>query len=108
MLVPGRVYAASKKGLCDNTTTTEALKNCVHNNQIVKDLQVIINALSIGVAVIVVGMIILAGIQYMIAGDSPEAVAKAKDRIQNALIALLAFMLTFAFLQWLIPGGIFD
>lgn len=106
-LFPANTYAAAKKGSCVDTTTGEKLKDCVQNNQIVQDLQAIINALSTGVVIIVVGMIILGGIQYMMAGDSPEAIAKAKQRIINALIALFSFLLVFAFLQWLIPGGIF-
>jgi hypothetical protein len=60
-----------------------------------------------GVGVVVVGVIILGGIQYTMAGDNPQAVTAAKQRIINGLIALAAFLLMFAFLEWLIPGGIF-
>jgi hypothetical protein len=104
LVLPKRAYAA---GACDNTGTSAALQNCVKNNKITKDLEIIINVLSVGVGIVVVGMIIVGGIQYMAAGDNPNAVAAAKQRITNALIALVAFLLTFAFLQWLIPGGIF-
>lgn len=78
------------------------------NNCIVKDINQIVNFLSAGVAVVVVGVIIVGGIQYSMAGDKPEAVSAAKQRIINGLIALVAFILTFAFLQWLIPGGVFS
>lgn len=93
---------------CKNTTNSVALENCVENNTIVLWLQRIVNALSAGVAIIVVAMIMLGGIQYSMAGDNPQAVTAAKQRITNALIALAAFLLISTFLQWLIPGGIFD
>ncbi|HLG90755.1 MAG TPA: hypothetical protein VI336_01155 [Candidatus Saccharimonadales bacterium] len=76
-------------------------------NPIVEDINVVVNFLSIGVGVVVIAMIIIGGIQYSIAGDNPQAVNAAKQRIINALIALVAYIFMFAFLQWLIPGGIF-
>lgn len=76
-------------------------------NPIFKDINVIVAFLSAGVGVVVVGTIILGGIQYTMAGDNPQAITAAKQRIINGLVALLAFLLTFAFLQWIIPGGVF-
>jgi hypothetical protein len=99
-----KVYAADP---CKDTRTPENFQKCVNHNQIITDLQNIVNALSIGVAIIVVVMIIVGGVQYAAAGDSPEAVSKAKKRITNALIALLAFIFLDAFIQWLVPGGVF-
>jgi predicted small integral membrane protein len=79
----------------------------ISGTPIVKDLNDIIKFLSAGVGVIVTGAIIVGGIQYMTAGDNPSAVAEAKKRITNALIALVVFFFMFMFLQWLIPGGVF-
>ena len=92
---------------CNNTTTSDSLKKCVQNNGITKDLQLIVNVLSAGVGIVVIAMIILGGIQYSIAGDNAQAVSAAKQRITNALLALFAYLFIFAFLQWLIPGGLF-
>jgi hypothetical protein len=104
--LPATAMAAAA---CDKKNpTAKDLSNCLQTNPIVKDLNMIINFLSAGVGVIVIAVIILGGIQYSMAGDSPEATAKAKQRIMNGLIALLAFIFIFAFLQWLIPGGIFN
>lgn len=86
---------------CDKTT------GICSNNPIVKDLNAIVNVLSGLVGVVVVGTIILGGIQYAAAGDKAEAVSAAKKRITNGVLALLAFLFIFAFLQWLIPGGVF-
>ena len=76
-------------------------------NPITKDIQMAVNFLSAGVGIVVVAVIIIGGIQYMTAGDNPQALTTAKHRITNGLIALMAFLLTFAFLNWLIPGGVF-
>ncbi|OGC80452.1 hypothetical protein A2943_00400 [Candidatus Adlerbacteria bacterium RIFCSPLOWO2_01_FULL_51_16] len=73
----------------------------------VEDIQTVVNFLSAGVGIVVVAMIIIGGIQYTMAGDNPQAVSEAKSRIKNALFGLLAYALTFAFLNWLIPGGVF-
>lgn len=80
----------------------------LENNPIVKDINLIVNILSVGVGVIVVTLIIIGGIQYSIAGDNPQALTAAKQRITNALIALFAYLFIFAFLQWLVPGGVFS
>lgn len=104
--LPHYVYAAS----CQSTSSTNQsaeLQQCLKTNPIVKDIQTIVNFLSIGVGIVVVSMIIVGGIQYSIAGDNPQAVTAAKKRVTNALVALVAFIFSFAFVQWLIPGGIF-
>ncbi len=77
-------------------------------NPIVEDINIIITFLSALVGVAIVGSLIWGGIQYATAGDNPQSTNDAKQRITNSLIALLAYLLTFAFLQWLVPGGIFD
>ena len=81
--------------------------NDLKSNPIVEDINMIINFLAAGVGIVVVAVIIIGGIQYMTAGDNPQTVAAAKQRIMNGLIALLAFIFSFAFLQWLVPGGVF-
>ncbi len=92
----------------DKKLTTTDQQQCLKQSALVQDLNTIVNFLSGLVGVVVVGVIILGGIQYSMAGDKAEAVSAAKKRITNGLIALLAFLFIFAFLQWLIPGGIFS
>ena len=79
----------------------------VSENWIVKDIQILVDFLSVGVGIIVIGVIIFGGIRYAAAGDNPQAVAAAKQWIINGLIALVAYIFTFAFLQWVVPGGVF-
>lgn len=67
----------------------------------------ITDALLVLVGIVVVMMIIIGGIQYSAAGSNPQAVAAAKKKISQALFALVIYLFMGAFLQWLIPGGIF-
>lgn len=105
---------------CDGTwsLTTEAAvtscencqkgsKNCLKNNVIIKDIQKFVDFLSALVGIVVIGSIMVGGIQYALGGDNAEKVGQAKKRISTSLFAFLIFILTFAFLQWLIPGGVF-
>ena len=69
-------------------------------------LVLFVNVLSGMVGVVVVIMIIVGGIQYTASGDDPQAVAKAKGKIYNAVLALVLFIFGFTILQWVIPGGL--
>lgn len=94
-------------GGTDGCSGTVNLQNCVKNNPIVtKVLRPIVLFLTAVVAIVIIGSLIVAGIQYSAAQDNPQMVQKSKDRIRNALIALGAFMFALAGLQYLIPGGI--
>lgn len=66
------------------------------------------NILSGLVAVVIVIMIITGGIQYATSADDPQKVTAAKKRIFNAIFALVAYIFMFAFLQWIVPGGVFN
>ena len=77
------------------------------NCNIVKLVTVITNVLSAVAGVVIALMIIVGGIQYAAAGANPQAVAAARGKVKNAIIALFLYVFMFSFLQWLIPGGIF-
>lgn len=51
-------------------------------------------------------VIIWGGISYSAAGNNPEAINKARQRIAAGILALLTYILLYAFLNWLIPGGV--
>ncbi len=92
---------------CTDQTDT-GVQKCLQHNQIIIDLNNIVNFLSAAVGIVIIAVIIIGGIQYSLAGDNPTATGAAKKRIANGLVALMAFIFTWAFLQWLIPGGIFS
>lgn len=71
-----------------------------------KYLDPLINLLSGLVGIAVVISIILGGVQYTTSAGDPQKAAKAKSRITTSIIAMISFMFLYAFLQFLIPGGI--
>jgi hypothetical protein len=105
--------SSSNADACKNTfgpsgnVSQSQVDNCLKKSPIISRIQQIVDFLSAGVAIIVVGVILVGGIQYIIAGGNATAVTAARKRITNGVIALAAFLFMFAFLQWLIPGGVF-
>ena len=77
------------------------------NCQILNYVVLFTNVLAGLVGLVVVSVIIVGGIQYASAGNDPQKINAAKGRIFNALLALVVFIFMYAFLQWLIPGGLF-
>lgn len=74
--------------------------------RIVDYLQLFIRFLSAAVGVVIVIMIAVRGIQYTAARENPQIVHNARIGILNAIMALLLYLFTFAFLQWIVPGGV--
>lgn len=99
---PFNAYQKADIDCAENDLSVEK-KNC----KILTYLVNFINALAALVGVVVVGVIVVAGIQYSSAGNDPQKLAAAKNRIVNALLALVTFIFMYAFLQWVVPGGIF-
>jgi hypothetical protein len=95
------------KGACSiKDPNQNALNKCLNQNPIIKDLRLVVNFLSAGVGIVIVGSVIFGAIQYILAGNNPNAVSAAKKRLEDTLIALLAFFFIYAFLSWLVPGGL--
>lgn len=65
---------------------------------------VVLLTITVGVAAAI--SIVVAGIQYASSADDPGKVTKAKSRIVNTVIGLLAYIFLIAFLNYLIPGGL--
>ena len=59
-----------------------------------------------GAGIAAVGSIIFAGILYITARDNAGQVSKAKTMIMNTVIGIIAYILMWAFLEWIIPGGV--
>jgi hypothetical protein len=98
---------------CPVTSVTDpALKggNCSDVNKcdlINKYLNPFINFLAALVGVAVVASIIIGAIQYGGSAGDPAQVTAAKNRIRNAILALVTFLFLYALLNFLIPGGLF-
>ncbi len=64
-----------------------------------------IRLLTISVGVLAAISIVVAGIQYASAGSDPGKVQKAKSRIMQTLLGLLAYIFLFSLLNYFVPGG---
>lgn len=73
-----------------------------------KYINPLVNLLSAAVGIIVVVAIIVGAIQFSSAAGDPQKAANGKKHIQNALLGLLAYLLLYAFLQFIIPGGLLN
>lgn len=89
---------------CDQTSQGPDAKN----NGIWGVLLIAINILTAGIGIAAVGGIVYASVLYTSAGDSAEQTKKAIQIIRDVVIGLIAYGFMFIFLNYLIPGGIFE
>jgi hypothetical protein len=87
-------------------TTAKECLNQGKSGEIMNALSIILNVLSGFVGLAAVIMLIVAGIQYSASNGDAAGVKAAKTKIGNVLLGLVAYIFLYAFLQWLIPGGI--
>jgi len=90
-----------------DANATDQMPLSPHSQRLYDRLADAINLVSGLVGIIVVVSVITGGIQYSLAGGDSQKVQAAKKRIFTAVSALLAFFFVYAFLQYLVPGGVF-
>lgn len=110
---PGAKLTDSQLASCEacnnkKNATDAQVKNCLAKNPIVKDINTIVNGLAGMIAVVCVVMIVLGGIKYSLARNNPQEITNARNHIINAVFAMICFMLIWALLQYLVPGGVFN
>lgn len=97
-----------KEGVCQDPAADPDLdcakKGC---DLIKKYVNPLINLLSLSFGLIAVISIIMGGIQYSASGGDPQKVTQAKQRISKTIFAIVAYFFLYAFLQFIVPGGIF-
>ena len=96
---------------CGNGVMTNLFGGCVggdsDGNGVFTVLNVILNVLTWGIGIAGTLGIVITGIQYMTAKDDVAQMAKAKNRLIQIVIGLAIYAVMWAFLQWLLPGGVF-
>jgi len=102
-LVPTSIDLGCQGDACQAGSTTGYC--ATYHNPIIDAVFAIIRFLSAGVGIVIVASTMFAGIQYTLARDDPTAVAHAKERIVNNLIALLIFIFAFSLINYVVPGG---
>jgi hypothetical protein len=101
--------SAVKKAMADgkgSDSKTDGLtaKYCLFS----KYLNPTVNALTAVVGLAAAAAIIFGAIQVSSSAGDPQKAANGKNHIRNALVGLLAYILLYSFLQFIIPGGRFN
>lgn len=73
-----------------------------------KLLGLVVKILSYGLGAAAVIGVVVAGIMYLTARDNESQVAAAKQRLLNTVIGLVAWVVLFSVVSWLIPGDMPD
>jgi hypothetical protein len=96
-----------KDGTLDNALCSPKCKDSTDCNLTKKYINPFINKFLAPVAVlsVIIG-IIWGSIEFATSAGDAQRAASGKGKIQKALIGLIAFLFLYAFLKWLIPGGI--
>lgn len=69
-------------------------------------LGLVLKVIVYGLGVAAVLGVVIAGVMYMTARDNEAQVTKAKTRLYEVVIGLIAWAVMFAVLNWLIPGSL--
>ena len=86
-----------------------SLINCNDDqNGIGHILKIVMDVFFVGVGVLATLGITIFGVQYMNSRDNEEKMRKAKRRIVEIVIGVIAYVLLYVGLTWLIPGGVPD
>jgi hypothetical protein len=94
---------------CNNPGSDPTAACTADNCDLIKKyLNPTINVLTVMFGLIAAGSIIMGGIQFSTSEGDPQKAARAKDRIASTIFAIFAYAFLYAFLQFLIPGGLFN
>ena len=109
MVVNDPVYAAE----CDCPDGSKGVKTAIlsggcscdngQGSEVIRILNLVVSILTIGIGILGVVGITVVGIQYLTAGGSEEKTRKAKRRLFEIVIGLVAYVLIYALLSFLIP-----
>ena len=75
-----------------------------NGGSVIEILNLIVDIMTIGIGILGVIGITIVGIQYLTAGGSEEKTRKAKRRMFEIVIGLVAYVLIYAALKWLLPN----
>lgn len=91
-----------------NGTDTLIIDNCTGSDGIQSILLLAINILSVGVGIVAVGSLVYGAILYGTGGGDVAKTSRAIKLMINVAVGLILYALMYSFLQFLIPGGIFN
>lgn len=90
------------------TVQTSILKTCNtdkgHGESVKCILELVVDIMTVGIGILGVIGISITGIQYLTAGGNEEKTRKAKRRMFEIILGLVAYVLIYAALKWILPG----
>ncbi|MBR2708980.1 hypothetical protein IKE98_01460 [Candidatus Saccharibacteria bacterium] len=109
--VPTSVLGGSKCKYNEKTKEYTKSENGEYNcscddgkgSSVTAQLNLVVDIMTIGIGILGVIGITIVGIQYLTAGGSEEKTRKAKRRMFEIVIGLVAYVVLYAFVKWLIP-----
>ena len=101
--------ACNEKQIEEGCVSTSILRggcSCDHGDggEIIEVLNLVVNFMTVGIGILGVLGITIVGIQYLTAGGNEEKTRKAKRRLFEIVIGLVAYVLIYALLSFLIPN----
>jgi small-conductance mechanosensitive channel len=100
----GHNYGFCKKDASGNDVTPS---DTVESTGVWGVLLLAINILTGGVTIAAIAGVVYGSVLYTSAGGSTEQTKKAMGVITNVVIGVIAYALMYAFLNFIIPGGLF-
>ena len=67
-------------------------------------LKLVVRIMTTGIGILAILGVIIVGIQYLTAGANEEQVRKSKRRLSEIVIGVIAYVLIYALLDFLIPN----
>jgi len=102
---------SSSYGLCadgiEKVTYIEPNVTNVSQTGLWQLLLLAINILTAGIGIAAVGGLIYGSILYTSSGAGSDGIKKAKEIIIGVVIGIIAYVLMYSFMNFIIPGGIF-
>lgn len=71
-------------------------------------LAMVVNIISIGIAIFAAVGIAVFGIQWLTSNGEPAKLTKAKSRLFNIVIGVILYLLLYSILEFLLPGGVLN
>lgn len=105
-LVMGPVFAANDTTAPSTAVLPEDWVDKGSGDGINRMLKFVVSFVMYGLGAAAVLALIIVGIQYMTARDNEAQMTKAKTRLFEIVIGLVAWGVMYAVLNWVIPGGL--
>ncbi len=103
VITPATPAMATTQNFAVETAILEECGDRDGSDSIICLLRTAVDILSVGIGILAVIGITIVGIQYLTAGGNEEQTRKAKRRLFEIVIGIVAYVVIYALLQWLLP-----